>query len=365
MSPIPKVRTTQDARWSCEGCGLCCRFHELGPVEPEIIQGLKDKDIGAHWAPAAKGDWFTTKTDPDGQTTTWLAKRGGACVFLTEQNRCAVHASFGAEAKPGFCRAFPFVAVRDPLGIALALRSDCEAVPLTATMGQPVAEQVEALMAIPNSRMFREFAPASVVIHQGFDVPLERWMALETRLLSQIRDWARSPEALAAGVRGLLVADTQSVHTRPDPERYKMALGAVLQALRMVMDHVIAREQAPNAADAAFAVEMRQAIGRGLAGLGAPLPPLTPEAEAVFNLGLRNLLLGKRFVGPGSVAAGVGLFLLNATVARFVIGGTAPITPTQLAQVHPRWTRFTHNQSLSAILRKARPALEDLWWHAS
>jgi Fe-S-cluster containining protein len=360
-----QVRVARDARWSCEGCGFCCHFHELGPIEPEVIADLTERDIGAHWPRAADGAWYTTRTGPDGQETAWLAKRDGACIFLREDKLCAVHALFGAAAKPGFCQAFPFVAIRDPKGVAFVTRSDCGSAPVTAATGPAVAEQAAAALSIPNSRMLRVFQPERVDVFADVGLGLDAWMDVETDLLRAIYGLDLEPEGLTSATRSLLAEAVGFEPPPPDPGRYRMAVFAVLKALRMVMDHVIATEQAPSPAEAAFGAEMHARIGHTLERLDQPLSPLADDARKYLNMQLRTVLLGKRFVGAGSVGAGIGLFLLNATVARYDIEADGPVTSAALATVHPRWSRFTHNRSMHAILNKARPALEDMWLHAT
>ncbi len=365
MGSIDKVRVLQDARWSCGGCGFCCHFHELGPVEPEIVAHLEAQDVGALTPAAAEGNWYTLKPGPDGTSTVWLAKKNGACVFLTESNHCAVHAKLGAESKPGFCRAFPFVAVRDPKGIAFVNRSDCESAPVTATTGVALTDQVRDAFAIPHSRMTRTFSPTSVQVQQGFGVAISEWMGLESQLLGDIHGVDGPPEALVCTVRQGLSEQLSFAVPKPDPNRYRMASFAVLEALRMVMDHAIATESAPSSADAAFALEMRTLLMRAQSGLAEPLAVLAADGRAYLNLVLRSMVLGKGFVGPGSVGAAMGLYLLNAIVARTGFTGESAMTASDLAVVHPRWSRLTHNRTLHAILQKARPALEDMWLHVS
>jgi Fe-S-cluster containining protein len=40
----------------------------------------------------------------------------GRCVFLTQQNRCALHERFGVESKPSMCQLFPYTFTEAPDG---------------------------------------------------------------------------------------------------------------------------------------------------------------------------------------------------------------------------------------------------------
>ena len=50
-------KVVSDARWSCKSCGDCCRGFSFGPIEPHIIEGLKEKNIEEVWSPAQK-EWY-------------------------------------------------------------------------------------------------------------------------------------------------------------------------------------------------------------------------------------------------------------------------------------------------------------------
>src|SRR6188768_3764626 len=147
MPDAAPIRTPKDARWSCRSCGDCCRGFEFGPVEPAIIAGLEARDVAAHWAPAAEAPWYERRPAPDGTTALFLTHRDGHCVFLRDDALCAVHALWGAEAKPAFCREYPFHVVEDPEGIVVIARSDCGGFHESFVDGEPVADQVEGVLA--------------------------------------------------------------------------------------------------------------------------------------------------------------------------------------------------------------------------
>jgi lysine-N-methylase len=64
-------------------------------------------------------------------------RRDGACVFLTDQNRCRIHERFGPEAKPLACRLFPFLLVPAGGHWHVGLRFACPSA--AGNRGAPVA----------------------------------------------------------------------------------------------------------------------------------------------------------------------------------------------------------------------------------
>ena len=80
------IRTPTDGRWSCRACGFCCHLFKLGPVEPEIIEGLRQREVEKHWAPAASQPWMREETAPDGRSAAFLNHVDGHCVFLRPDN---------------------------------------------------------------------------------------------------------------------------------------------------------------------------------------------------------------------------------------------------------------------------------------
>ena len=97
----------------CDGSGGCCRFfgtvlfapadrarargllpaHRVGPIEPERV---------FTWA---NGSASTPISVP--------AFRDGACGFLEDDGRCAIHRAGGLEAKPSGCASFPLRLIDD------------------------------------------------------------------------------------------------------------------------------------------------------------------------------------------------------------------------------------------------------------
>ena len=93
------------ARYTCFGDGLCCTdIHGIGPLtNKELVQIRKIDRDAAGWDDEHEDNMLKTAAD-------------GGCVFLMADQRCSVHARFGAEAKPEGCRRFPLGLAATPEG---------------------------------------------------------------------------------------------------------------------------------------------------------------------------------------------------------------------------------------------------------
>jgi len=112
---IPKL---QGQKYSCHGCGSCCRDFTVQLTDTDLQklneQGWKER-LGQEYVVKFRGhSWLKQKED-------------GACVFLGDNGLCKVHAEFGLEGKPLACQFFPFMLspnVRDThVGISFACGS--------------------------------------------------------------------------------------------------------------------------------------------------------------------------------------------------------------------------------------------------
>jgi len=122
---IPKI---SGQKWSCHSCGACCRdlVVHISGVERDRIDAQDWRDelavppyvrVGRSWALNKRAD--------------------GACVFLDSDNRCAIHARYGEDAKPLACRMFPFSVRRVSGGWQRSFRYDCPSA--LRNQGEPVA----------------------------------------------------------------------------------------------------------------------------------------------------------------------------------------------------------------------------------
>lgn len=87
-------------QFECRSCGACCRIKNgivrVGDAEIKRI---------AEFLGMSESDFIEQETEiaPDRQSLILKSHADGACVYLTQDNRCRIHA-----VKPDKCRTFPF-----------------------------------------------------------------------------------------------------------------------------------------------------------------------------------------------------------------------------------------------------------------
>lgn len=357
------VTTLPGQRWTCRGCAACCSSgFELGPVEPEVIADLRATDIGALWPRAAEAPWFTTRPGPDGQPQHFLRQRdAGRCVFLRDDDLCAVHALLGAERKPGFCREFPYHLVETPGGWVGVVRPTCGGLHQSHRDGPEVtAEALDAVLALPRVHPRRRFAPDTIEVLPGHTVDLPTWMRLTDEALATLRaaPHAGSDDALAR-VREVLAAGVGAELPAPRPEQARAGASAILLALVRIMERVLAQPGGPPDRRA-FAEEAAERLPRARAALEAPLPPLAPDAAAYVHQLLQGQILAQQWQAWGSVHAGLGHFHLGILVARALADG---LDPEGFDAPYRHWLRFAANAMIQHVLRSAHVALTDVFLH--
>lgn len=360
-----QVRVPAGVRWDCGACGKCCRGYTFGPIEPEIIAGLEARDIGSAWPLVAEG-FAERRPGPDGQEAWYFRKVDDHCVFLQDDNLCAIHARFGAEAKPGFCREFPFHLVQEPTGLVAVVRADCGSFHHSFESGTPIEDQLAEVLALPRAMPVRRWAPAQVPVLPGVDVPIAAWPAWEQALLARIAAPA-PPEALVAGLRAELAERAGRPDAQADPARLRVATGAVLAALQMVMQKVLATEQAgAEPKQVAFARAQAAAVEAALAALPEGVPPLSPEAERYARVILETGLLSKELAAFGGFAEWAGHWLFGARFVRLTAprGPDGAVDLDAFAAGWTAWRRFATNGTVQWVLGKAAPALVDVYRNA-
>jgi Fe-S-cluster containining protein len=358
---MEEVRVPQGLRWSCGACGKCCERFDLGPVEPETIERLEQANIADRWQPAANADWYSLRTMPDGSKAAFLNRTGVGCIFLRPDRLCAVHDLLGEDAKPGFCREFPFQVVHDPSGANVTVREACATFAEHYGQGEPVSEpRVQEVLALPRVVPRQRFAPPHVVIDGAKAVSLEGWMILESELLALLGTTPWTPDAGVAAVRDHLAARCKLDTVPPRAEQQTAAVDAVVAALHTVISRM---PPAPEPYQAAF-VERASNLLAGAASHRVP-PPLDSATQAWIGVVLRSTLMAKRFAAWGSVSLGFGGVLMGLHIA----GRAATAHPPDrrraaLGEGFGAWTHLTAIPMVRQLIRRAEPAVRDMWLHA-
>ncbi len=127
--------------WSCHSCGGCCKQHliEITPAERERIDQQDwpaDSTAGISEVPY---EWYA---GPYWKKRYRLKHRGpdAACIFLSPEGRCRIHAKFGEAAKPLPCRVYPYAFHPAGKKLAVSLRFSCPSV--VANKGQALTQQL-------------------------------------------------------------------------------------------------------------------------------------------------------------------------------------------------------------------------------
>lgn len=354
-----EILTPAGARWSCMHTGECCRRFELGPVEPEIAAGLTAHEAADGWPEA--GTWRKERR-LGGQVATFFRFVGDGCVFLGD-GRCEVHSRLGAAAKPAFCRLFPFAVVEEPRGLAVVVRPECGGLHESFATGQLVSEQAAAAAALPEPGQRRRFAPDRVEVFPGVWRPTSAWLPVEDRLRARVLAGPRGPQAHVAQLRDELAAWVDAELPTPDPAVFDRAARAALEGLHILLSHVLA--QGGPAHRVAQVAAVHADVARARDGRVPRRVPLSPEAREYAGLLLRSALLAKDVHILGSVAAGLGAWLLGLVLAQAALADAGePLTPAALASVHGPWSRLQVHPMIQDLLRRARPALVDMTLHA-
>jgi len=329
-------------------------------VEQQTIRGLEQANIASLWAPAAAGPWFYERLGPDGRAHAFLAQvDGGRCVFLRDDGLCAVHALLGPQAKPGFCREFPYNLMEDPDGLVAVIRPDCGGFFESFADGEVLTDDdVAHVEALPRVIPRQRWAPSRVEVLPGHHVEVETWLAWEPAIQRCVSA-AREPGLLVAELRAELARRCDADLPEPVRQVEVAASRAMFAALHAVLSRVLSSDGgAPH--QVAFTRARFAQLEAGIQVVGDSLPLLHPQSEAFVALNLRSFLLSKQFAAWGSVADGVGCFLLGVRLAQLTAGAS---TPEAFAAAWTPWHRFTSIGMITQLLRRAGPALRDLFLH--
>ncbi len=328
------------------------------------MAGIEAHGLDTLWPDHNGRPWIRHQEGP-GPAGFYLQKVDGHCVFLREDNACAVHAELGGHRKPAFCREYPFTLVREPRGVVLTVREGCGGYVESAVDGTPLEDHAAAVVALPRAYPVQTFGQHPVALLPGLGVSADDWLHLEERLCADILARDVQPDAHIAAVRATILQAVRRDAPAPDALTAMRATGAMLQVYRMVLDQAVA-EPGADQAEVEFARHLRSGVVRAMTALPGGIPLLDRAARDFVSLMLRSQLIGKRFLPHGSVAVGLGNFLHNVRTAALAAERTPDgiVTAHALSATLSDHVRLTHNRSIREIQKKARPALIDLFMSA-
>lgn len=150
--PLKRLPVIQpDTRWSCHACGACCHglAVELSEAEEARIDASLYQDV-------LKGEPFAVDAfiDPELPAQRILRQRepDQACVFLSEDGLCLVHARQGMTLKPDACQIFPYAVVHIPKQAPrLAVRTNCHTMHETWKTGEAAEAALPEIRRLMNT----------------------------------------------------------------------------------------------------------------------------------------------------------------------------------------------------------------------
>ncbi|HEY2911041.1 MAG TPA: YkgJ family cysteine cluster protein [Gemmataceae bacterium] len=245
MMPVRSLPVLQN--WDCGSCSACCRTYHV-PVSAEErkrIEGQgweREPEFAGVPFFAHEGNWLS------GRSFRLNHRADGACVFLGPDNRCRIHAKFGAAAKPLACRIYPFLLVPAGDHWRLGLRYACPS--SAANFGQPLADRLpevrEYAAALESDSPSAVNAPPTA-LQKGQLVPWSDLLRIAAAVSKILSDTDEPLERRWRMVLGLvhLCRDLKFDGGR---DRSKMVTGGRLSEMLHVLGEAVA-EDTPETAD--------------------------------------------------------------------------------------------------------------------
>lgn len=319
----------QRLHFTCRRCAGCCRGWTVTLTEEEA-------------APLRGINWAATRPRFDGRQALQpladgrfrLAHVGDACIFLDEDNLCAVHKELGPDAKPRMCRQFPLRLVETPEGIVASLDFACPAV--VADDGAPIEEQEVEVRRLANLAMAARapdrlsMAAPRTTLRAGAVLRARRGVPLA---------WA-DYRALEATMRELLQDPTPPL-TR-----------------RMLRIDRLGREAHQHVAPGALPDWLAQLRAAGWAPLDAPLGPApTAMRQRALLAPLIAGLEGGRLQEAGGRSSARGRIALAVAIVGAQEAVRLPTADATLPLREMQATRFDQDGALAPTLARFMEAL--------
>lgn len=132
-------------RFSCTGCGLCCRrgwVIHVGCADRERLLAQNWVDLHPHLAERE----LIVRC---GRASRFAVDEAGCCAFLDEESRCLIHSDLGYEQKVLACQVYPYCFTLTGGQVRVGLHFSCPAV--VDMKGPPLGQQLPLLR-----RLWRE-----------------------------------------------------------------------------------------------------------------------------------------------------------------------------------------------------------------
>lgn len=309
-----------EARWTCHGCGVCCHglavelnAEEEARIDRTLYQDILKGEDFAEWS-------FINADEPAKRTLRQRADDNFACVFLTADGLCHVHARQGMQAKPDACQIFPAMVMMVPNGPPrLGLRTNCSSMYKSFDDGPQFSELTDHVMAIA-ARTEVHKAPKTVNFFRR-SVPFERYDKVCTGIRKAFDDLGLSAASIA-------VVDDKYLGGRVKKSRRKY--GA------QMLEYLEREASGPAPVEEGAYRNQLKRLRRGLVALqamkaGSKAPALPPRIEAFLRRQLGHVLyIGGALNLPDSGYTLVGL-LLALEAAMHAVGESGTLKTANLA----------------------------------
>jgi Fe-S-cluster containining protein len=368
------ISILEGARFGCQGSGACCQSYAFGPLTDDDVAALDALDLAAafpHVAPPY------VETNEGGR---YLRRDGDRCVFLTAQRRCGLHAAFGSEAKPGFCRLFPLESFATIEGIRVVDRGTCATFAVSARAGLPLVDdlpRVRPLLHPPvlhhpvvlvkewawDYGLFLRFTTAATtMIKRNLGTASETLMAIGrcldalTEATAQCPLGPGQPDAIVSAV---LAVDGTSWYRAPSSDAAiagARAISELLRALGEAMTEAADRGQT-------HALAARELIEHTAAAVTADtLPARAVAADAgvdeALRISMRQQLFGRHILVGGHASAGlmrIAVIQLLALAGARLQAGQRALGAADLNRGHVLAARAFESGRLDAVLVEHEP----------
>jgi len=122
VTNAPRLIALRPLRHACYQCGTCCQGWRVHLTEAErervLRQAVELEVVNPVLEHVVEGD--------DNNTPRFMLRTDkGRCVFLSEDNLCRIHGTFGADEKPLVCRQFPRRVTQAEDGLRLGIDPAC------------------------------------------------------------------------------------------------------------------------------------------------------------------------------------------------------------------------------------------------
>lgn len=191
---------SNNIKYQCIQCGACCRKNWLIGIDDTSYARLIELDWSDKIPEFAARQLFQLLPKPllTGEQYTFCRMKDYACIFLTSDNRCQIHASFEFNTKAQVCKEFPYHFTQTPDGVVVGLSFACTAVQQHS--GISLENQFQEIEQIYQTHYRKDKILEPILLYSGMTISWAEYKIIESALIQILNDPTYSFEtALIAG----------------------------------------------------------------------------------------------------------------------------------------------------------------------